>query len=408
MRFGGLALAICLAAGLAAAQSTTPATADWRQWRGPSRDGILTALPNEWPAELKKRWEVPVGTGHASPVIAGTRVVAIAREGDREVVRAIDLASGKILWKADYPAPYTVNPAAASHGPGPKSTPAIAGNRVFTFGISGVLSAFDLSSGKLLWQTKPPPVLPTYGTGMSPLVDRDAVIAHVGGHDKGALTAFDAASGKERWRWNGDGPGYGSPVIATIGGVRQLITITQKFLVGLNAADGTLLWQRPFTTAYDQNSVTPLITGDVVVYSGLAQPVVAARIRQQGSTWTADNVWSNADVPMFMSSPVRIGGTLFGHTHRGRGQLFALDMKTGKLLWRTEGREGENASLMGTPSWLLVSTTNGELLVGKPDAAAFKPARRYKIAESPVWAHPAISGRSFVIKDANKIVCWAF
>lgn len=410
MRFGGLALSMGFAAGLAAAQSTPPTAApDWRQWRGPSRDGSVTLqLPKEWPAELKKRWEVPVGTGHSSPVIAGNRVVAFARESDREVVRAIDLASGKVLWKADYPAAYTVNPSAASHGPGPKSTPTIAGNRVFTFGIAGVLSAFDLASGKLLWQTKPPSVLPQYGTAMSPLADRDVVIAHVGGHNNGALTAFDAATGKVRWQWAGDGPGYGSPVIAAIGGVRHLITITQKLIVGVNAADGTLLWQLPFTTAYNQNSVTPLVSGNMVVYSGLDQPIVALRITRKGATWTADNAWSNPDLPMFMSTPVRIGGTLFGLTHRGRGQLFALDMASGKMLWRTEGREGENASLMGNSSWLLVSTTNGELLVGKPGAAMFTAARRYKIADSALWAHPAVAAGSIVVKDASKVICWSF
>ena len=127
------------------------------------------ALPAQWPEALKKRWEIPVGTGHASPVVSGNRVVVIAREGDQEIVRALDVASGKEIWRAAYPAPYTVNPAARSHGPGPKSTPAIAGGRVFTFGIGGILSAFDLASGKLIWRVPAPAVLPQYGTATSPL-----------------------------------------------------------------------------------------------------------------------------------------------------------------------------------------------------------------------------------------------
>src|SRR6188768_803603 len=115
---------------------------DWPQWRGTTRDGSIdAALPAQWPDALKKRWEIPVGAGHASPVVAGNRVVVIARQADEEIVRALDVASGKEIWRAAYPAPYTVNSAAWSHGPGPKSTPAIAGGRVFTFGIGGVLSA---------------------------------------------------------------------------------------------------------------------------------------------------------------------------------------------------------------------------------------------------------------------------
>src|SRR5215203_2056024 len=171
---------------------------DWPQWRGPRRDGSVdAALPVQWPEALKKRWETPVGAGHASPVVSGNRVVVIARERDQEIVRALDVASGKEIWRAAYPAPYIVNPAAQSHGPGPKSTPAIAGGRVFTLGIGGILSAFDLASGTLFCRETATAVLPDYGTATSPLIDfdnlnGDSVIAHVGGNENGALTSFDA------------------------------------------------------------------------------------------------------------------------------------------------------------------------------------------------------------------------
>jgi outer membrane protein assembly factor BamB len=301
-----------------------------------------------------------------------------------------------------------VNPSATSHGPGPKSTPVVAGGRVFTLGIGGVLSALDLATGKVLWRLPAPSAQPEYGTAMSPLVDGGALIAHVGGFNDGAITSFDAATGKPRWRWAGDGPGYGSPVIATIGGVRHLITVTQKLFVGVNVVDGTLLWQLPFTTSFNQNSVTPVVRGDVVVFSGLNKATTAVRVRRDGTNWVADPVWSNDQVPMYMSSPVLVGGTLYGLTHRNRGQVFALDLASGKTLWTTQGRDGENASLVASKSWLLLSTTNGELVVGRPDPAAFKEARRYKIADSPVWAHPALAGRQLVIKDADKVICWRF
>src|SRR5687767_4225676 len=152
------------------AQQTPAATGtDWPQWRGPRRDGSVdAALPAQWPVALKKRWETPVGAGHASPVVSGNRVVVIARERDQEIVRALDLASGREIWRAAYPAPYDVNPAARSHGPGPKSTPAIAGGRLFTLGVGGILSAFDLATGTLTWRAPAPPVLPDYGAATSP------------------------------------------------------------------------------------------------------------------------------------------------------------------------------------------------------------------------------------------------
>jgi outer membrane protein assembly factor BamB len=375
----------------------------------PRRDGsVHAALPAQWPEALKKRWETPVGAGHASPVVSGNRVVAIARQDDQEIVRALDLASGKELWRAAYPAPYTVNSAAWAHGAGPKSTPAIAGGRVFTFGIGGVLSAFDLASGKLIWRVPAPAVLPQYGTATSPLVDGTSVIAHVGGDGNGALTSFDAATGKPRWQWTGDGPGSGSPIIATFAGVRQVIAQTQRFLVGLNASTGTLLWHLPFTTDFDQNAFTPVVYQDLLINGGIDHPLSAIRPKLEGGKWIAETVWSNPQTEMFMSSPVLIGGTIYGLIQRSRGQFVAIDAASGKALWNTQGREGENASILGSPSWLLASTTDGNLVIARADSQKYEEVRRYRIAESAVWASPAITGRSILVKDVDKVICWIF
>jgi outer membrane protein assembly factor BamB len=394
---------------LAAVAAQAAAGTGWPQWRGPNRDGsVAAALPARWPEALEKRWEVPVGAGHASPVVSGNRVVVIAREGDQEIVRGLDVTSGKEIWRAAYPAPYTVNAAAWAHGAGPKSTPAIAGGRVFTLGIGGVLSAFDLESGKLLWRVPAPAVLPLYGTATSPLVDGTSVIVHVGGHDNGALTSFDAATGKPRWQWKGDGPGYGSPIIATFSGVRQVIAQTQKLLVGLNASNGALLWQLPFANDFDQNAFTPLVYRDLLINAGADEPLAAIRPRLDRGTWIAETVWTNPQAPMFMSSPVLIGGTIYGLTQRSKGQFVAIDAATGKTLWNTPGREGENAAMMGSRSWLLASTTDGNLVVARANPQKYEEVRRYPIAPSALWAHPAITGRSIIVKDADTVICWSF
>jgi outer membrane protein assembly factor BamB len=405
-------LAIVAALAAAGAGDALAQATGWPQWRGPMRDGSVdAALPDRWPDALKKCWEAPVGAGHASPVVSGNRVVVIARQDDQEIVRALDLASGREIWRAAYPASYDVNPAARSHGAGPKSTPAIAGGRVFTLGIGGVLSAFDLASGTLIWRVPAPAVLPQYGTATSPLVDHfggSSVIAHVGGHDAGALTSFDAATGKPRWQWTGDGPGYGSPIIATFGGVRQVIAQTQKLLVGLDASTGTLLWQMPFTTDFDQNAFTPVVFQDLLIVAGLDWPLTAIRLRLDDGKWIGETAWTNPQTPMFMSSPVLIGGTIYGLTPRRLGQFAAIDAATGKTLWTTEGREGENASILGNRSWLLASTTDGNLVVARAAPQKYAEVRRYQISESAVWAHPAITGNSIIVKDVDRVICWSF
>ena len=350
--------------------------AGWPQWRGPARDGVAAlTVPAAWPTALTKRWEVSAGAGHSSPVIAGDRVVLHARQGEHEVTRAFDLKSGKELWRSEYLAPYTMNSAARAHGPGPKSTPAVAAGRVFTFGITGILSAHDAATGKVLWRTTPPPAPPEYGTAMSPIVDGPLVVAHLGANDSGALTAFDAATGAVRWRWTGDGPASASPVLAEIAGTRQLITQSENAVIGVDPSAGRLLWRIPFTTSFDQNSVTPVVVKDLVIYSGLENGTTAVRIIRKGTSWAAEPVWKNEQVSMYMSSPVVNGATLFGLSHRNRGQFFAIDVGTGKTLWTTAGREGENASVLAAGGVLLLSTTNGELIVARALAYAVRRSK---------------------------------
>ena len=388
------------------AQSPAP----WPQWRGPARDGVAAAftVPTTWPAQLTKKWEISVGAGHASPVIAGNRVILHSRQGNREIVAAYDLNTGTPLWQDGVDAPYTMNPAATGHGPGPKSTPAIAGNRVFTFGISGIFSAHDVTSGKLLWRKNAPPTPPEFGTATSPLVDGTNVIAFLGGQNAGALTAMDTATGTVKWEWKGDGPAYSSPVIGTFAGTRQVIVQSQNRLVSVDAASGQLSWELPIKTPYEQNSVTPLVVGDLVIYAGLENPTIALRVTRTGNKWTPAPAWRNENVSMYMSSPAVNGNTLFGLSNKSRGQFFAIDTATGKTLWTTKGREAENASIVRAGDYLLLATTNSELIVARANAARYEEVKRYIVADSAMWAHPAFAGRTIIVKDVNKLIAWAW
>ncbi len=399
---------------LAAACVAAPRAQDWNQWRGPSRSGVTAAFtaPATWPDKPRKVWESTVGTGHSSPVVSGTRGFVFARVGDEEVVTAFDYQTGKQAWQQRYRAPYQVNPAAESHGRGPKSTPVVDGGRLFTLGISGTLSAFDAATGKPLWRKtfdrEFDAASPDFGVAMSPLVDGGQVIVHAGGNKSGALMALDGGTGTIQWQWKGDGPAYASPVIGSFGSSRQVITQSRTHVVGISAANGALLWSVPFTTAYDQNIVTPIVSGDLVLYSGIEQPLTALRIRESAGKWTAEQAWRAESVPMYMSTAVLSGGTLFGLTHRNKGQFFAVDPRSGKVLWTTRGREGENAALIAVGELLMATTTEGELVIARRDAAKFDAIKRYTIAESPVWAHPVPAGRGVLIKDAEKLAYWTF
>ena len=405
----GAMLFVVVSAGVAAQK---PAT-DWSQWRGPSRTGTSSfALPAAWPEKGTRVWKVQAGIGHASPVAAGNRAFLLSRVGEKEAITAYDAATGKQVWQDTYDAPYTMSSAATSHGKGPKSTPVVDRGRVYALGISGILSAVDASTGKAAWRhdfTKDfPKTSPEFGAAMSPIVDGDLVIAHVGTDKAGALAAFDRNTGAQKWAWKGDGPAYASPIIATFGGVRHLITQSHAHVVGISPADGKVLWQVPFTTDYAQNIITPVVADGLLIYAGLNKPTTAVRLVQESGAWKTQEVWQNADIPMYMSSPVVAGGVLYGLTHKNRGQFFAVDVKTGKMLWTSPPRQAENAGLTVAGTVVIATTTEGALTVFRQSRTVFESVRTYTVAESPIWAHPGFAAGGILIKDVDTLSLWKF
>jgi len=385
---------------------------NWPQWRGPNRDGAIPGLsePTAWPEQLKQKWQVKVGIGHASPLLVDKRVYVLARQGEEEVVAAFEFATGKQVWRDAYPAPYTMNSAAIAHGKGPKSTPLVHGGKLFTLGISGILSCYDAVSGKLAWRRafsgEFKTTSPDFGAATSPIADGNRVLVHVGGNGSGALIAFDVESGKTVWAWTGEGPAYASPIIVTLAGSRQVVTQSQQRLIGLSAADGKLLWSIPFTTSYDQNTITPLLFKDILIFSGLEKGVIAIRVIQDAGQWRTEKAWENPGVSFYMSNPVLNGAVLFGMSTRNKGQFVALDAATGKTLWSSAGRAGENAAVLTAGDKLFLLTTDAELIVAKVNGAAFEQVRRYTVAKSPTWAQPVIAEKTILVKDAEMLTSW--
>ena len=183
--------------------------------------------------------------------------------------------------------------------------------------MTGIVTAFDAATGKQLWQKPGSLPLPMFTShAFSPLVEGGLVIFHTGGHMQGALKAFDVNTGAEKWSWNGDGPGYGSPIVAEFGGTRQLVTITQGKLVSLDPATGALLWERPYVSSNFTNAVTPVVYGQTFIVSGNGGPTVAVAVKKQNNQWVTENAWENADIPYRLSNSVLVGDALFGMSSR--------------------------------------------------------------------------------------------
>ena len=401
--------AIVLVAGFTVASEARQSATDVLQWRGANRDGVVTGFtaPAAWPEQLTQRWKIEVGTGYATPIVVGNRVYVFSRQGDDEVMSAIDAASGKVLWRTAYPAPFEMNSAAKTHGPGPKSTPVFSNGRLYAIGMTGTVTAYDAASGRQIWQKPGSMPVPMYTShAFSPVIEGSSVIFHVGGHDKGALTAYDVNTGAMKWTWNGDGPGYGSPIVGEFGGVRQVVTITQMKVVGVDAATGTLLWERPFASSNFTNSITPVRYGQSVIIWNNIGMLTALNIARRNNQWVAEPAWESPDLPARLSNAVLDANVMFGLTQRNMGQYFALDVTTGKTLWTSDGRQANNIAIARAGDILFSLEHDGELVVMRASRTAFEPLRRYKVADQDTWAQPAISGNRIFVKDVSTLTLW--
>lgn len=392
---------------------------DWPQWRGPNRDGVVAGYssPKSWPEQLKLKWKVTVGEGHSSPVVSGNRIYLITRQDSQEVISCLDMTNGTPLWQNKYPTSYVVHEAARAHGAGPKATPILHQGKLYTIGITGVMSCLDARTGKLLWRKEPCGGLneayPRFGMAISPIIIGNMLIAPSGGDTRtAAIVGFDASTGEPKWRWannrmhHDDGAEYSSPIVAEIAGRAHLVTIAGKKVVGIDPVDGHLLWQFPFEADWE-STVTPLFHKQMVIVSGHSLGMFALRIKQDGSQWDVEQVWKNPDLFTFMNTPVAHGDWLFGLATRNKGQYFCADVNTGKTLWITEGRQAENAAIIRGGDDLYILTDEATLILARGWSKGFEPFRRYQVADSPTWAHPVVFGNTIMIKDVNTLALWS-
>jgi outer membrane protein assembly factor BamB len=383
----------------------------------------VTARPKgeHWPARATLLWEREIGGGYSGPVVSGNRIWVHARTEGEEVVSALALGSGEEAWARSYPAPFEQDSSALMHGRGPYATPSLAEGRLFTLGVRAVLSAWDADAGTLLWRKdysgEFDPNHTLFGAAASPLVWGGLCFVHFGGPKEGklgspgpgAMVALSVVDGAEVWRWSGDSPGLGaSPVIQAIDGRPQLVFKARASIVGADPRTGSELWRIPFKVTEDNTIVTPVFLDDVLLTSDYDKGMSAWRIEEQGGTWTARELWHHREASLFMSSPVVVGDLIVGLSHFKRGQLFALDPGSGRVMWREGERWGEHASLIAWGNQVLVFREDGSLVVGEVSRERFRSVRTYRLGGDRMWGHPAAVDDRIIIKDGSRLAVYRF
>jgi outer membrane protein assembly factor BamB len=386
---------------------------DWPRWLGPNRDAISSEKVAPWKEAPKVLWRQPMGEGNSSPVVAAGRVFIHAKikDKDEEELACFDVRTGNPLWRTAYPRA----PMSFLFGNGPRATPAVDGDRIVTFGITGVLCCFEAATGKLLWQVdtvqkfQAPRLV--FGASCSPLVEGNKVLVNVGA--KGAsIVAFDKDSGEVLWKSLNDRASYSSPIAFGARKNRQVVFLTGQNLVSLAPADGRVLWKFPLVDLLLESSSTPVRAGEILLASSITYGSVALRLATKEGKVMPEKVWKNDALTCYFSTPVPVGDDyIFLVTGtkppalKSEATLHCVEAKTGKDLWQRPKIGQYHASLLRTgDNKLLLLDDAGQLALLDPNPKEYRGLARSQIS-GPTWAHPALSDGRLFVRDDKELIC---
>jgi outer membrane protein assembly factor BamB len=401
-------------------RSAPPQPGDWPQWRGVHRDGVSeeAAILLDWPDDGPKvLWRADCGEGYSSVAVAKGQAFTLGSNSDlhQEIVFCWDAATGKEIWRHEYEAGFIDR----QQGSGPRSTPTIDGDRVYTVGATGILHCLDVATGKSLWP-KPIDLLKEFyakntqwGVSFSPLVEGDLLLTNPGASQGNSIVAFNKMTGEVMWRTLDDPAGYSSPVAATAAGMRQVLFFTGAGLVSLSPADGKLLWRFPWDTSFQVNSATPLVfragegkeTSDYVfISSGYSKgcallKIVAGADGNPG----VEKVYSSNLMRNHFNSSVRQDDYLYGFDD---AQLRCLNLLTGKKVWSKGGFQ--KGSLILVAGHLIVLGENGQLALVEATPKEFREVASSKIFYEPgkrTFTPPSFAHGRLYLRDQKEVVC---
>ena len=404
-----IAVAWCVIVSIVQIAKAAEPAGTWPQWHGPTRDCFVGGPA--WPTSLGKDhlkllWHVDLGPGYSGPIVAADRVfVAETKDQKTEIVRALDRATGRELWKAEWPGAMSVPFMAKRNGDWIRSTPAYDGHSLYVAGMRDVLVCLDAKAGKERWrvdfvkQFKAP--LPDFGFVCSPLVVDDFLYVQAGA----GFCKLDKQTGKVLWRVLTDGGGmfgsaFSSPIYTTLGGKAQLVVQTRLKLAGVEPDSGKLLWSQDIPAMLGMNIVTPTVLDDRIYTSSYGGGSRLLEIKRTGEDFQAQTVWKTP-LQGYMSTPVIIDGHAYLHLRNQR--LTCMDLATGKQRWETKERFGQYWSLVAQKDHILALDQQGELILIHATPEKFDLLDSRKISDEETWGHLAVCGNQLFIRELNGI-----
>lgn len=382
---------------------------DWPQFLGPTRDGVIaesnliSKIPAEGPTGVFLR---PIGAGFAGPVVSGGKLVLFQQTGDQEVVEGCDPLTGVAKWQVGYKSDYR---GGYGTGPGPRATPTISRDKIYTLGGQGMLQCLNLADGAVVWRR---PLFEEYqipesffGVTSSPIVAGGKVYVNVGAAPKAGFVAFDAATGKTVWESTDETASYSSPVFAKFKEANVVLFFARTGLHAIDPATGKQLWFFRWRARGNAsvNAATPIVTGSrVFITSSYDTGAAFLDCRPDGY----DVVWKNDDsLSSHYNTPVLHEGYLYGSDGRaeGGGRLRCVELATGKVAWTNEGYGC--ASILRAGDRLLVLSDRGQLEMIRATPKAFESLGAYIILKGLCRPAPALSNGRLYARSESELIC---
>jgi outer membrane protein assembly factor BamB len=346
-----------------------------------------------------------VGAGWSSPVVVNDKVIFFHRVGDDEVLECLEATTGKEIWKKKYRTKYSDD---FNFDEGPRATPLISAETVFTLGADGDLTAFSFKEGTQLWQRninvdyQVPKGF--FGVATSPMILGNHLLINVGGKGAG-IVAFDPKSGKEIWKVSNQSVSYSSPVSTKIDNESLAIFFTRQGLFAVTPDKGEVRYEFEWRPRINSsvNAASPIVVGNQIF---LSTSYSRGAILLEASKGELKKIWSGDDkMSCHYNTPVYFKDHLFGIEGRqeGGGELRCIEWKTGKIRW-TEKNFG-CASLILVDGKCLAMGENGDLVLFEPQAEEYKELARSSILDNPVRAAFALSNGRVFARDKTKLVC---
>lgn len=381
---------------------------DWTQFGGPHRNFVtdVKGLAAAWPeAGPKQLWKRELGEGYSAVAAEGGRLYTMYQKGEQEVVIALDAASGKTVWEHAYHAPITNN---MSRAPGPRVTPLLLGNWIFTTGATGKLVCLNKRTGKPVWahdlfNDYKGYVQDEYYAA-SPLPYKNLLIVPVGAAGA-AVMAFNQKDGKVVWQKQDFKPSYASPLLIKVDGQEQLVLMMESEIIGLNPNTGELYWSHPHKNRTKTNVSTPVWGPDNLLFCSSAYDSGSRvlKLSVTGGQTKVEELWFQRQLRVHVGNAIRLGDTIYASSGDfGPTPFTAVNVKTGQVVWQE--RNVPKVSFVYADGRFIMLSEDGELLLASPEATGLKIHHKIPLLEKTSWTPPTLAGTKLYLRDRRTLV----